>query len=328
MRKRHFEGTGAEVSVLGVGCMGMSEFYGPRDEAEALATVHAALHRGVTLLDTADMYGYGANEELLGRALRGRRSGVMIGTKFGIVRSRDPGVRTRRDGSPGYVRKACEASLQRLGVEVIDIYYLHRVDPKTPIEETVGALAELVRAGKIRYVGLSEVLPSTLRRAHAIYPISFVQTEYSLWSREPEAELIPTCRELGVGLVAYSPLGRGLLTGAIRSPDALHVTDSRRGWPRFQEENLARNLAQLRALESAAGRLGCSPAQLALGWVLNNPQVVALPGISRRTHLEENLSSVTLEVPAGEFEQLADAFATGAAAGDRYPPEVLKTLEG
>jgi aryl-alcohol dehydrogenase-like predicted oxidoreductase len=310
---------GLEVSALGLGCMGMSEFYGPRDEDEAAATIRRALDLGVTFIDTADMYGTGANERLVGRAVAGRRDEYVLATKFGNVRGED-GSFVGIDGRPEYVREACETSLRRLGVETIDLYYQHRVDRETPIEETVGAMAELVRAGKVRYLGLSEAAPSTIRRAHAVHPISALQTEYSLWAREPEAEILPTLRELGIGFVSYSPLGRGLLAGRFRSTDDLDETDSRRRGPRFLPGNIEQNLTLVDRLEELAGQKGVTGAQLALAWVLDRGEdVVPIPGTKQRSYLEENAAAVELELSDDERAELAAAFPVGVAAGDRYP---------
>jgi len=318
VERRRLGTQGLEVSALGLGCMGMSEFYGPSDEAEAVATIRRALELGIDFLDTADMYGRGANEELVGRAIRGRRDAVVLATKFGNVRH-DDGSREVR-GDPDYVRQACDASLRRLGVDHVDLYYQHRVDRRVPIEETVGAMAELVTAGKVRYLGLSEASPQTIRRAHAVHPISALQSEYSLWTRDPESGPLPTCRELGIGFVAYSPLGRGFLSGRIRSAADLAGDDFRRHNPRFQDPNLRRNLALVQTLEELAGARGCTPAQLALAWVLSRgPDVVPIPGTKRRRYLEENAAAAELELTAAELERLDEAFPPGAAAGERYP---------
>jgi aryl-alcohol dehydrogenase-like predicted oxidoreductase len=307
---------GLRVSRQGLGCMGMSEFYGTGDDAESIATIHRALELGVTLLDTADMYGPHTNERLVGRAIAGRREQVVLATKFGIVR--DPDNRSARgvNGSPEYVRSSCEASLQRLGVEHIDLYYLHRVDPDTPIEDTVGAMSDLVREGKVRTIGLSEAAPATIRRAHAVHPITALQTEYSLWERGPEAEILPTLRELGIGFVPYSPLGRGFLTGAVRSVDDLDASDFRRFQPRFQGENLEANVAIVDALEEIAVGHDATPAQIALAWVhAQGEDVVPIPGTKRRHYLEQNVAA--LEIGLGD-DDLRRLDAVGAARGDRY----------
>ena len=308
-----------EVSELGLGCMGMSEFYGPADEGEGLATIERALALGVTFLDTADAYGIGKNEELVGRAVRGRRDQFVIATKFGFVR--DPGNPQSRsiDGRPEYVRAACERSLRRLGIETIDLYYQHRVDPNVPIEETVGAMAELVRAGKVRHLGLSEASAATLRRAHAVHPITALQSEYSLWSRDPEDEILATCRELGIGFVAYSPLGRGFLTGQIKRFEDLAPDDFRRNSPRFQGENFARNLALVQEVGALARERGVTPAQLALAWVLARAEhIVPIPGTKRRDRLEENVGATRIALSAADLAALEAVAPRGAAAGDRY----------
>jgi aryl-alcohol dehydrogenase-like predicted oxidoreductase len=315
------------VSAMGLGCMGMSEFYGPADEAEAIATIHRALDLGVTLLDTADMYGPYTNEELVGRAIRGRRNQVVLATKCGIVR--DPNNRTLRglNGRPEYIRTACDGSLRRLGVDRIDLYQLHRVDPQVPIEESVGAMAELVRAGKTRFIGLSEAGPQTLRRAHATHPITSLQTEYSLWSRDPEEAILPTCRELGIGFMPYSPLGRGFLSGRIRRFEDLDADDFRRYSPRFQEENFAKNLALVARVEEIANAKGCTAAQLALAWVLaQGDDVVPIPGTKRRQYLEENLGALSVRLSAEDLARLDAACPPGAAAGPRYPEAMMQLL--
>jgi aryl-alcohol dehydrogenase-like predicted oxidoreductase len=309
---------GPAVSALGLGCMGMSEFYGTCDEGEAIRTLHRALDLGVTFLDTADAYGPCANEQLVGKAVAGRREEVVIATKFGNER-RDDGTWVGINGTPEYVLQACDASLERLGVDHVDLYYQHRVDPQTPIEETVGAMAELVRAGKVRHLGLSEAAPETVRRAHAVHPIAALQTEYSLWAREPEAELLPTLRELGIGFVPYSPLGRGFLSGRFRSADELPEGDFRHGQPRFQPGNIERNLELVGRVEAIAAEKGCTAAQLALAWVLaQGDDVVPIPGTTTVAHLEQNVAALDVELTEADLRRLDEAVPVGAAAGDRY----------
>ncbi|HET9652112.1 MAG TPA: aldo/keto reductase, partial [Usitatibacter sp.] len=319
-------GSSLEVSAIGLGCMGMSEFYGGRDEAESVATIHRALDLGVTFLDTADMYGVGRNEELVGRAIRGRRQGVVVATKFGNVRGEDGSFRGV-DGRPEYVRSACEASLKRLGIDAIDLYYQHRVDPNTPIEDTVGAMAELVREGKVRYIGLSEAAPGTVRRAHKVHPVTALQTEYSLWSRDPEDEILPTVRELGIGFVPYSPLGRGFLTGHIRSLDDLEPDDWRRNSPRFQGANFTKNLRLVDEITAMAREKGCTPSQLALAWVLaQGEDMVPIPGTKHRKYLEENVAAENLRLGREDLARIDRALPPGAAAGLRYPEQGMRTV--
>ena len=319
MEKRQLGKSGLIVSAMGLGCMGMSEFYGPHSDQESIATVHRGLDLGVSFFDTADMYGPFTNEELVGRAIRDRRSQVVLATKFGIVRkSDDPSFRSV-NGGPEYVRSACEGSLRRLGVEVIDLYYLHRVDPKTSIEETVGAMAQLVEEGKVRHLGLSEAGPQTLRRAHAVHPIAALQTEYSLWTRDPEDEVLPACRELGIGFVPYSPLGRGFLTGQIKKFDDLAPDDFRRTSPRFQGENFQKNLDLVRRIEQIAGKKGCTPGQLVLAWVLaQGDDIVPIFGTKRRSYLEENLKALEIALTAEDLRRIDEIAPQGAAAGPRY----------
>jgi aryl-alcohol dehydrogenase-like predicted oxidoreductase len=319
METRKLGTQGLETSAIGLGCMGMSEFYGECDDEESIATIRRALDLGVTFLDTSDMYGKGDNEKLVGRAIEGRRDAVVLATKFGIRRGDDPADRSI-DGSPAYVKRACEASLRRLGVDHIDLYYQHRVDPDTPIEETVGAMGELVSEGKVRFLGLSEAKPETIRRAHSTHPISALQTEYSLWTRDPEEQLLPTVRELGIGFVAYSPLGRGFLTGRYQSVDDFADDDFRRFNPRFQGENFQRNLDLVERVREIAAEKDVTPGQLALAWVLaQGEDIVPIPGTKRVSYLEENVGAADVELSPDDLARIDEMAPVGAAAGDRYP---------
>jgi aryl-alcohol dehydrogenase-like predicted oxidoreductase len=317
MEPRRLGEQGLTVSVMGLGCMGMSDAYGPADEAESVATIHRALELGIDLLDTSDAYGPFTNEELVGKAIRDRRDAVRVATKFGFVRESDKSWQGL-DGRPEHVREACDGSLGRLGIDHIDIYYQHRVDPKVPIEETVGAMAELVRQGKVRYLGLCEAAPATIRRAHAVHPISALQTEYSLWSRDPEDELLPTLRELGIGFVAYSPLGRGFLTGRLRRFEDLAEDDWRRHRPRFQGENFSKNLELVERVKQIAAAKQVTPAQLALAWLLAQEGVVPIPGTKRRKNLEENVAAVGITLTREDLKRIDEAAPKGAASGERY----------
>jgi aryl-alcohol dehydrogenase-like predicted oxidoreductase len=328
MKLRELGMSGLTVSAMGLGCMGMSQSYGVPDDEESIRTIHRALDLGVTLIDTADVYGKGANEQLIGRAIRDRRHGVVLASKFGLIPNPAGGTATDVDARPERVRACCDASLSRLGVETIDLYYLHRVDPAVAVEDTVGAMADLVRDGKVRFLGLSEAGPQSIRRAHAMHPIAALQSEYSLWTREPEQSMLPLCRDLGIGFVPFSPLGRGFLSGAVKHVEALERSDVRLRLPRFQAENFQRNLELIRPLEEMARAKQCSPSQLALAWVLAKaPHIVPIPGTKRRRNLEENVAATEISLSTGDVATLDEAFPVGIAAGTRYSAESMRLLE-
>jgi len=327
MQHRKLGHSDLRVSAIGLGCMSMSGTYGKSDDAESITVIHHALDQGINFLDSSDMYGWGHNEELLGRALKGRRDRVVLTTKFGQVQSPD-GKGNLVDGRPAYVAQACDVSLKRLGVDMIDVYYQHRVDPKVPIEDTVGAMSRLVEGGKVRYLGLCEAAPATIRRAHAVHPLSAVQSEYSLLYREPAEGTLPTCRELGISFVAYSPLGRGFLTGRFHSEDDLPADDRRRAHPRFQDQNFAHNVKLIHPLEEIAREKGVKPSQLVLAWLLGQGEdIVPIPGTKRRLYLDENLGALGISLSASDLERISEAMPSGAAAGSRYPEPQMKGVQ-
>lgn len=326
MEYRRLGRTTVEVSAVGLGCMGMSEFYGPRDDEQSIATMHHALDIGINFLDTADVYGMGHNEQLVGRAIKNRRDEVVLATKFGNVRDAQ-GNWVDVNGRPDYVKQACDVSLRRLGVDHIDLYYQHRVDTNVPIEETIGAMAELVQAGKVRFLGLSEAAPATIRRAYKVHPIAALQTEYSLWTRDPEQDVLPTCRELGITFVAYSPLGRGFLSGTIQRPEDLAPDDYRRNTPRFQGDNLRKNIELADRVRRIAGEKSCTPSQLALAWLLaQGEDIVPIPGTKRRKYLDENAGAVSLKLQARDLERISEELPPGAASGERYSEPAMKRV--